>query len=225
MTAATAGAAIEVSALSKAFDGARPTDVLGGVELSAPAGTVTLIVGPPGCGRSTLVRSLTGVYRPDAGTLTYQLGGRRIDLAQEDPRGVAWMRQRHIASFDGALAAAPSLPVGAAVAAAARSTRSAVAAALDRFRIADLAAEAIGRIRPADRLTVALVTALLSQRPFVVLDDPERSADPAPLTSWLRRAADAGAVVVVTGATDSPIRSIANAVGALQGGEITWQKQ
>lgn len=52
---------------------------LDGVDLRAPAGQVTAVLGPAGAGKSTLVRVLAGLTRPDAGRVT--LGGR----AGQDP--------------------------------------------------------------------------------------------------------------------------------------------
>jgi ABC-type sugar transport system ATPase subunit len=218
----TAGAAeIAVTGLSKRFDG-RPA-VLEAVELIARGGTLSLIVGAPGAGKSTFVRCLTGVYRPDAGAVTYRLGGLgAVDLNTSDARTAAWMRTHHIASFDGLLAVAPRLPAAVAAARAARCSRLSAVAALGRFHISALAPVPIGRLRASDRLTVALAAALLAGRPFVVLDDPEAFADPASLTKWVRRLADDGAAIVATGPPGSSLESIATATGELRRGRIEW---
>ncbi len=218
-----AAAEIAVAGLSKRFD-AQPA-VLDGVELSARGGGVSLVVGAPGSGKSTLVRCLTGVYRPDTGVVRYRLGGRgAVDLTTSDARTLAWLRTHHVASFDGFLAAAPRLPAAVAAARAARCNRQSAAAALGRFQIANLAPVPIGRLRASDRLTVALTAALLAERPFVVLDEPEGFADPESLTRWLRRLTDHGAAVVATGSPGSPLESIATATGELRRGKIEWRR-
>ncbi len=56
--------AIEVRNLRKVFDG---TPALDGVSLTVPAGAVYGLVGPNGCGKSTLVSHLSGVMRPTSG--------------------------------------------------------------------------------------------------------------------------------------------------------------
>lgn len=43
--------------------------VLDGVNLTAPAGSVTAILGPSGSGKSTLLSAITGQLRPEAGTV------------------------------------------------------------------------------------------------------------------------------------------------------------
>ena len=56
--------AIEVRNLRKVFDG---TSALDGVSLTVPAGAVYGLVGPNGCGKSTLVLHLCGAMRPTSG--------------------------------------------------------------------------------------------------------------------------------------------------------------
>ena len=81
---AQGAAAITVTDLSKRFVGAPPTGVLDAVNLIARGGTLSLIVGAPCSGKSTLLRCLTGVYRPDAGEVTFRLGARVLNLTAAD---------------------------------------------------------------------------------------------------------------------------------------------
>ena len=59
---------IEVRGLVKTFDGFA---ALSGAELTAQKGTVYGLVGPNGAGKTTLLRHLTGVYRQDSGSVTF----------------------------------------------------------------------------------------------------------------------------------------------------------
>ena len=58
---------IEVRGITKRF-GSFPA--LDGLSLTVPSGSVYGLVGPNGAGKSTLIRLLTGVFRPDEGTIT-----------------------------------------------------------------------------------------------------------------------------------------------------------
>jgi branched-chain amino acid transport system ATP-binding protein len=65
---------LEVAQLSIAFGGLKAvTDF----HLSLPKGALYGLIGPNGAGKTTLFNLLTGVYRPDAGTVS--LDGHRID--------------------------------------------------------------------------------------------------------------------------------------------------
>lgn len=57
---------IKVKDLWKSFDGCY---ALNGTNMHVPKGAVYGLVGPNGAGKSTLIRHITGVYRPDAGSV------------------------------------------------------------------------------------------------------------------------------------------------------------
>ena len=57
---------IEVQHLTKTFDGFH---ALSDLSLTVPQGAVYGLVGPNGAGKSTIIRHITGIYRPDSGTV------------------------------------------------------------------------------------------------------------------------------------------------------------
>ena len=54
--------------VSKSFGGVRAVQ---NVSLSVPENSIFALIGPNGAGKSTLLNLLSGVYQPDAGSLTY----------------------------------------------------------------------------------------------------------------------------------------------------------
>jgi branched-chain amino acid transport system ATP-binding protein len=66
-------ALLEVKGLRKSFGGLTATD---DVSFSVDEGQIVSIIGPNGAGKSTIFNLITGVYRPDAGEITF--GGRPI---------------------------------------------------------------------------------------------------------------------------------------------------
>jgi branched-chain amino acid transport system ATP-binding protein len=67
------GPLLEVSGVSLAFAGVRALD---GVSLSVPRGSLTAVIGPNGAGKSSLFNVVSGVYRPQAGSV--RVGGRDV---------------------------------------------------------------------------------------------------------------------------------------------------
>ena len=57
---------IKVNAVVKTFDGFRALDCL---TMSVEKGSIYGLVGPNGSGKSTILRHITGVYRPDSGSV------------------------------------------------------------------------------------------------------------------------------------------------------------
>ncbi|HEY0937551.1 MAG TPA: ABC transporter ATP-binding protein [Trebonia sp.] len=84
---------IEISGLVAGYGG---LDILRGVNLSVERGGITCIVGPNGAGKSTVLKVVSGVLRPKAGSVTID----GTDLTGRDPAailraGVAQVPQRN----------------------------------------------------------------------------------------------------------------------------------
>jgi ABC-type branched-subunit amino acid transport system ATPase component len=84
---------IEIKGLVAGYGG---LDILRGVDLSVDRGGITCIVGPNGAGKSTVLKAMSGILRPSAGSVT--IAG--ADLTGRDPgailrAGVAQVPQRN----------------------------------------------------------------------------------------------------------------------------------
>jgi phospholipid/cholesterol/gamma-HCH transport system ATP-binding protein len=83
---ATPANAIEVRGLKHRFG---HQQVLDGVDLAVPSGTITTIVGPSGCGKTVFLKHLNLLLRPDSGSITIdgieitRLGNRGLDAVRE----------------------------------------------------------------------------------------------------------------------------------------------
>src|SRR5207248_2992231 len=65
---------LTVTGLDVAYGG---RTVLDGIDLEVGDGEVVAVLGPNGAGKTTLARAITGVVRPQAGTITFD--GQRLD--------------------------------------------------------------------------------------------------------------------------------------------------
>src|SRR6476469_8423230 len=94
---------LAVKGLRKSFG---PVEALRGVDFELHPGEVLAIVGDNGAGKSTLIKHVSGVYRPDAGTM--HLAGEPLHLGS--PRDA---RARGIETVYQDLALADDLSIGA----------------------------------------------------------------------------------------------------------------
>jgi len=82
----------EMLQLQGIFAGYGGSDVLQGVDLVCPAGTITCIVGPNGAGKSTVLRLTSGLLKPSAGTVALQ--GQQIGGVE--PRRILELGVAHV---------------------------------------------------------------------------------------------------------------------------------
>src|SRR6185437_6974189 len=93
-SAAMSADALSARGLVKRFRSGRGhVEILRGVDFDAPHGEVTMVMGPSGSGKSTLVAVLSGLLKPDGGTVTalgadlWSRGSGRIDRFRLDHCG------------------------------------------------------------------------------------------------------------------------------------------
>jgi molybdate transport system ATP-binding protein len=137
--------------------------------LSVGAETVAL-VGPSGAGKTTVLRAIAGLRRPDSGRIA--LGDRawfdserKIDLAPEE-RSVGLVFQEY--------ALFPHMTVRANVAFGGSAR---VDELLDRLRISHLAGERPGALSGGERQRVAVARALARDPQVLLLDEPLAALD------------------------------------------------
>jgi len=193
-------AAVRIDGLTRSYRGRRGVpDVLAtdDVSMVIEQGEVFGLLGPNGAGKTTLVRQLVGVLAPDAGRVT--LLGHDVRHAG---RLVAWLAQEEPALVE--------LPVHLAVETTGRlrglgrrAARAAATDLLDELDLAELAGRAMTTLSGGQRKLAQVATALVGDRPLLVLDEPTTGLDPAARRAvWAalrrRQAASGTTVVLVT---------------------------
>ena len=88
--------AIELRGVVKRFRG---TEVLHGVDLSVPAGEITVLLGPSGAGKTVTISHIVGLIHPDKGTV--EVEGR--NLAKISDTELNGLRQRMAVVLQGTL--------------------------------------------------------------------------------------------------------------------------
>ncbi|MER6525889.1 ABC transporter ATP-binding protein [Streptomyces sp. NPDC001508] len=91
-TVAPTPSAVRVSAATKRFDRSE-TDALSHVDLTVPAGSITVLLGPSGCGKTTLLRCIAGLETLTAGRI--EIGDTDVTEVPAEDRGVAMAFQNY----------------------------------------------------------------------------------------------------------------------------------
>jgi ABC-2 type transport system ATP-binding protein len=160
--------AISISALSKSFGSAKALDSL---DLSVATGEVHGFLGPNGSGKTTTIRVLLGLLRPDAGQVR-MLGG--------DPWDDAVALHRRLAYVPGDVTLWPSITGGEVIDLLGR-----MRGGLDRRRRDDLLErfdldprKKARTYSKGNRQKVALIAGLASNAELLLLDEPTSGLDP-----------------------------------------------
>jgi ABC-2 type transport system ATP-binding protein len=163
--------AIDVKGLTKSFEG---REVVHELSMQVKRGSIYGFLGPNGSGKTTTIRMLCGLLRPDAGSGTC-LGHDVIGQSDTIKREVGYMTQRF--SFWEDLTIAENLDFVARVYAL-RNRRQAVRESLERLGLADRQDQLAGQLSGGWKQRLALAACLIHQPKLLLLDEPTAGVDP-----------------------------------------------
>jgi zinc/manganese transport system ATP-binding protein len=151
--------------------------VFAGVDLRVPVGEFAAIVGPTGCGKTTLLRAVLGLLDPVAGS---------VRVFGEPPRRrrghVGYVPQLELVDWSFPLTVREVVLMGCYRAMGRwpwprRRERRAVTALLERLHIADCEAAPLRELSGGQQQRVFLARALIARPPLLVLDEPTAGVD------------------------------------------------
>jgi ABC-2 type transport system ATP-binding protein len=210
--------AIETRGLRKRFG---RTDVLSGLDLAVPAGTVFALLGPNGAGKTTTINILTTLVRPDSGTARVA-GFDVVADAEEVKRRISLTGQS--AAVDEVLTATENLiMMGRLSGLDRRAARSRSAALLERFELTDASSRRVGTYSGGMRRRLDLALSLVVDVPVLFLDEPTTGLDTRSrqeLWSVIRSLADAGTTVFLTTQYLEEADRLADRIAVLDGGRV-----
>ncbi len=162
---------IAVEGLRKSFDG---KTVVKDLSLQVRRGEIYGFLGPNGSGKTTFIRMLCGLLRPDAGHGTC-LGYDILTESEQIKPHIGYMAQRFSLYED--LSVRENLDFMARIYGV-RDRRGAVAATLERMGLARFAGQLAGTLSGGWKQRLALACCLLHQPQLLLLDEPTAGVDP-----------------------------------------------
>ena len=179
----TPPAAVVLDHVSFSFD---DHVVLSDVSLTVPRGTMTIILGASGAGKSVLLKLILGLYRPDSGSI--HINGQRIDTMPEHDlltlRADVGMLFQESALFDSLTVAEnvgyrlyeeTDMPMD--------QVRTRIEEVLGFIGLHDFIDRMPSALSGGERRRVAIARAMASRPNLLLLDDPTTGLDPITATT------------------------------------------
>lgn len=155
-------------------------DAVDDVSLTVSRGAFQAIIGPNGSGKSTLARLLVGTLRPMRGRALYRGSDAHAAARREVAREVGFVPQAETHAFPmnvRELVVMGRYPHLGPWRAAGAADRHAVAEAMERCDIAELADRSTASLSGGERQRALIARALAQQPRVLVLDEPTASLD------------------------------------------------
>jgi ABC-2 type transport system ATP-binding protein len=174
-------------------------EVLSGIDLIVPRGTILGIIGPSGAGKTTTIRMLTGAIRPTQGEVSV-LGRSPSRFRRSERERIGYMPQSFALYED--LTAGENVDFVASLFGMLwRRRRKRVREVLKVVDLWDVRGRQAGRLSGGMQRRLELACALVHQPELIILDEPTAGIDPLlRVTIWeeLHALRDAGRTLLVT---------------------------
>jgi ABC-type multidrug transport system ATPase subunit len=205
---------LTLTGITKSFGARR---VLDGVDFEVGAGESVAMLGTNGSGKTTTLRCIVGLARPDAGRIV--VGG--VDLARDSIRArarLSYLPQKSVFP--------PTLTVRETLAVVARLRGIAtdgVDRELDSCGLAALADRGVGHLSGGERQRLAMAVAFLPSVDLYLFDEPSANLDPVASRLLFRRARQLkrdGHTLLFTTHIPADVRHLATRIVLLRDGRI-----
>jgi ABC-type multidrug transport system ATPase subunit len=205
---------LTLTGVTKSFDGRR---VLDGVTLEIAAGQSVALLGANGSGKTTTLRCVVGLARPDGGRIAID----GLDVARDPLKArarVSYLPQKSV--FPGTLTVRETLAVIARL----RPTKhEAVDREIDACGLAALADRNVAQLSGGERQRLAMAVAFLPSVDLYLFDEASANLDPAALQILFRRARQLkrdGRTLLFTTHIPADVRHLATRAVVLRDGRV-----
>ena len=210
------GPAIRIQGLQKSYN---KLHVLRGVDLDVARGSIFALLGSNGAGKTTIVRILATLLKPDDGTASVN----GFDVLSQPAR------VRESISLTGQFAAVDEMLTGRenlvmiAKLRLVDNPRRVADDLLERFGLADAAGRRVSGYSGGMRRRLDIAMSLIGDPPVIFLDEPTTGLDPeGRIEVWkvIKDLADSGTTVLLTTQYLDEAEKLADRIAILHGGTI-----
>jgi ABC-2 type transport system ATP-binding protein len=187
---------VEAQGVTKSFG---KTQVLKGIDLTVPQGTVLALLGPNGAGKTTTVRILTTLSKPDSGSVT--IAGYNAVREPDKVRSRIGVAGQSV-TMDGYLSGLQNLMmIGRLYRFSKKSAKRRAQELIEQFGLTDAASRPVQTYSGGMRRRLDLAASLIAAPPVLFLDEPTTGLDPESRnTAWevMRSLARGGTTLLLT---------------------------
>ncbi len=206
-----------------------PRRVATGISITVSSGEVFCLLGPNGCGKTTLFKTLLGLLPALAGTVT--LDGERLGNLSRlaIARRIAYVPQAHAPAFPYSVADVVLMGRAAHLgifSQPGRQDRRRAMAALGQLGIDALAGSDYSRLSGGQRQLVLIARALAGETAFIVMDEPTAGLDygnRAVVLERIRALAASGIGVVLSSHDPDQVLAVGDRAALMRDGAILRQ--
>ncbi|MCA0423831.1 MAG: ABC transporter ATP-binding protein [Proteobacteria bacterium] len=210
---------IRCQGLSKTFGTLKAND---SVDLLVESGEIHALLGENGAGKSTFVKMLYGLLKPDAGTISWL--GKAVTLADPDAAralGIGMVFQ-HFSLFDD-LTVLENIAIGTAGARADQAFAARVSALAREYGLELDLQRPVWTLSAGERQRIEIARCLLQEPRLIVLDEPTSVLTPQEaenlFASLLRLQAKGAGILFISHKLEE-VRRICTAATILRGGKV-----
>src|SRR6188768_762358 len=216
-TEPTQAPAIRVQGLEKSY--AKDLQVLRGVDFDVERGSIFALLGSNGAGKTTVVKILATLLKPDAGTAT--VNGFDVASQPADVRG-SFSLTGQFAAVDEILTGRENLVLVARLRRL-KETGQIADDLLDRFQLTDAGQRRVSTYSGGMRRRLDIAMSLIGNPPVIFLDEPTTGLDPqSRIEVWtaVKELAGQGTTVLLTTQHLDEAEQLADRIAILHEGRI-----
>ncbi len=220
--------AIEARGIRKSFkSGQMKVEVLKGIDLLIEPGEIVLVMGPSGSGKSTLLAAVSGLMKPDAGSVTaldtsiWKMSRQKIDRFRLANCGFIF---QGFNLFPALTASQQVQVVLKFMKKKARERKAAAEAALSDVNLGHRLNNRPDRLSGGEKQRVAIARALAKKPKLIFADEPTSALDGENghvVMELLRKSPKEQAATVLCVTHDAPLAAFADRIITIEDGRIT----